>query len=138
MKRIICIGNRYIKEDSAGSLVYDNLSLKKNLPPDLEIIDGGLAGLNLLPFFETSRKVILVDQIKGADAPGGIVAIDPEDVASTAENHYNHFAGVAYLLRVLPEVCMANLPDIHIIGIQGNPDRCTIKKAANLALKMAI
>jgi hydrogenase maturation protease len=136
MKRIICIGNRYIDEDSAGPRVYDRLSRKKDRPPDLEIIDGGLGGINLIPFFEFCKKVVLVDQMKHSDPSERIVVLDAADVSATAEDHFGHAAGLGYLLRVLPKACEGNLPGISIVGICGNPDDETIQEAAELALTM--
>ena len=37
-KRIICVGNRYRPEDSAGPMVYDQL-VNDKLPKDIEVID---------------------------------------------------------------------------------------------------
>lgn len=138
MNRIICIGNRYVKADSAGPCVYDELMQIENLPPDVEVIDGGLAGLKLLPFFETSQKVILVDQIEGIDTSEGIAVLKAEEVVPTAESHYDHSAGVGYLLKVLPEISDQDLPEIVIVGIEGDPDRHKIQKAAKLTLGLAI
>jgi len=145
MKRIICIGNRYVKEDSAGPLVYDELKSRKSLPPRVDIIDGGLAGLDLLPFFETSQKVVLVDSVVGSGGSeaaenigesDGVVILDPSKVSKMAQDHYGHSAGIGYLLRILPEVCEGGLPDISIVAIEGEPDLDKIKKAAEISLKM--
>ena len=37
-KRIICVGNRYRPEDSAGPMVYDQL-VSDRLPKDIEVIE---------------------------------------------------------------------------------------------------
>ncbi len=136
MNRIICIGNRYIDEDSAGPRVYDILNGGKNRPFDVEIIDGGLGGINLIPFFESCKRVILVDQLKNDGQPDEIVVMDASDVAATADRHFGHAAGAGYLLRMLPQACEEDLPEISIVGISGNPDESMIRRAAELTLKM--
>jgi Ni,Fe-hydrogenase maturation factor len=47
MNRIVCIGNRYVHGDDLGPRVYDQLTARALLN-DVQVIDGGVAGLNLL------------------------------------------------------------------------------------------
>lgn len=137
MKRIICIGNRYAPEDRVGPRTYDRLS-NMALPPEVEVIDGGLAGLDLLRFVEGAETVIFVDSVSGFALPNQTVILSPEDVAPTAPERHDHSAGLAYLLRVLPEVCEGDLPQILLIGVEGHADDKTIDEAADLALKTAL
>lgn len=137
MKRIICVGNRYAPEDRAGPEAYDRLS-KRVLPPEVEIIDGGLAGLDLLRFLEGAERVIFVDSVSGFALPNQTVILAPEDVAPSASERHDHSSGLAYLLRILPEVWEGDLPQIILIGVEGHADDETIDEAANLALKTAL
>jgi hydrogenase maturation protease len=145
MKRIICIGNRYIPEDAAGPEVYERL-LQYALPSDVEAIDGGLAGLNLLRFIEGAERVVFVDRVSGFGQPDPgkrdrsreIVVLEAADVTVAAEGQYDHSAGLAYLLHVLPEVCEGAMPPILLVGIEGHPDERVIDQAAALALEMAV
>ena len=137
MVRIICIGNRFMRKDAAGPRVYDRLGGMK-LPPEIMLIDGGLGGLNLLPFFDAADKVILVDQVAGpCDAPG-VVHLKPSDVAVDETAGYDHTSGLGYLLAVLPQVCEQRVPEIDIVGVSGDADDKTIEEAARLALKLAL
>ncbi len=136
MKRIICIGNRYKPNDMAGPMVHDQLA-QRELPPDVEVVDGGLAGLNLLRFVEGAERVVFVDAVAGSDVSDGIVLLDVDDAARQAGAEYDHSAGLAYLLRVLPQVCEGTIPEILLVGIQGVPDQSTTVAAADLSLKVA-
>ncbi len=137
MKRIICIGNCYTPEDAAGPKVYDRL-LQHTLPHDIEVIDGGLAGLNLLRFMDGAERVVFVDNVSGFGQPNEIIVLEAEDVATLAGNEYDHSSGLTYLFRVLPEVCDGAVPQILLVGIELGTDDGTIDKAASLALKIAI
>lgn len=57
MRRIICLGNEYIRQDSAGLEVARKLALM-SLPEDVEVVEGGLAGLDLLSLVENSERFI--------------------------------------------------------------------------------
>ena len=137
MKRIICIGNRYLPEDAAGFAVLGSL-LKMKLPDDIEVIDGGLAGLDLLRFIEGAERVVFVDSVSGFDTDGSVVHLDAAEVADLANQRFDHSSGLPYLLRVLPDACQGSIPQIVVLGIEGVPDEQTVKKASTLALKIAM
>lgn len=135
IKRIICIGNQYITEDAAGHQVY--LKLKQcNLPPDVELINGGIAGLNLLYLMEGVERVVFVDAVSGFGQPGEVVLLEPNQVFLN-EKGYDHAAGLAYLLQVFPQVCEGTLPEQFIVGIEGPADEPAITKAVKLSLVLA-
>ncbi|MBU0641004.1 MAG: hydrogenase maturation protease [Planctomycetes bacterium] len=135
MKRIICVGNRFCPQDAAGPRVYDRLA-GTTLPPGVEVIDGGLAGLDLLRFVEGAERVIFVDAVSGFAAPSHIAVLEGESVAQHAEQAYGHSAGLAYLLRALPLVCAGPAPQILLVGIEGPAEECTIASATELCLNL--
>ncbi len=141
MKRIICIGNRYAPQDAAGSQVYERL-LQSPLPPDVKVIDGGFAGLNLVRFVQGAEQVVFVDQVAGPDDDGDtwgeVVVLEAADMDLLAESRHGHSAGLAYLLRILPEVCLGAVPRILVVGIRGQPDEEIIDRAAALALQVLV
>lgn len=137
MKRIICIGNRLCPEDAAGPLVCD-LIRRGPLPDDLEVIDGGLAGLNLLSYVNRAERVVFVDRVSGFGRPGEVLVLHPEDAAAAAAPRYDHAAGLAYVLRVLPAVGEGPVPGILLVGIEEQADATAIARAAALALELAV
>ena len=137
MKRIICIGNRYSALDSAGPAVYDLLA-QRQLQSGLELIDGGLGGLNLIPLFEGVERVVLVDAISGFTRDAEPVILDPREIALQADEAYGHAAGLPFLLRMLPEVLEGEMPQVVVVGIEGHQDASGIARAADLAERLAV
>ena len=135
-KRIICVGNRYRSDDSAGPMVYDQL-ISDGLPEDIEVIDGGLAGLNLLRFIHGADRVVFIDAVNGFKPSGGVIVLDAKDASQHTDAIFGHNAGLSYCLRVLPEVHDGNLPEIFVVGIEGTTDPDKILKAAEMSLKIA-
>lgn len=135
-KRIVCVGNRYRPEDSAGPMVYDQL-LSNRLSGDIEVIDGGLAGLNLLRFIHGADRVVFVDAVNGFSPSGGVIILDAENASRHADTIFGHSAGLAYCLRVLPEVHDGKIPEIFVVGIEGATDPDKILKAAKISLNIA-
>ncbi len=117
MIRIICIGHPLLPTDNAGPLLFKCLQ-KISLPPDVELIDGGLQGLNLLRFFEDCQRVILIDNIRGyLDCPG-IIHLQGSQINAVVSQHHDHSAGLAYLLALLPKL-LERIPQIELLGIEG-------------------
>lgn len=113
---IICLGNRYVAGDDVGCRVFDYLSAG-GLPEALAIVDGGLCGLDLLTLVEGRRRVVFVDAVAGLADAGAVVVLSQEQVAAYAGG-YGHGAGLPYLLRLLPQVCVAPLPEIALVGTE--------------------
>ncbi|MBP7933530.1 MAG: hydrogenase maturation protease [Phycisphaerae bacterium] len=137
MKRIVCVGNRYRPEDASGVLVYDRLA-STTLPPDVEVIDGGLSGLDLLRFVDGTDRVVFVDAVSGFGPPGSIVVLTREEAMGRTPVVYSHDAGLAYLLGVLQSTVDGPLPEIRVIGIEGAADGRVIRAAADLCIEMAV
>ncbi|WP_161629972.1 hydrogenase maturation protease [Desulfogranum mediterraneum] len=140
MKRqIICIGNRLVPEDAAGPAVFDRLGELQPLADGIELSEGGLAGLNLLPLLEQGGRVVFVDAVRGFTRPGELVVLDQRQiVASLDDRHFGHGAGLAYVLAVLPEVCDGEPPEeIVLVGLEGACSGPLIERAAGLSLVLA-
>ena len=135
--RILCIGNRYVGGDDFGPRVYDTLAGMAR-PTDVEIVDGGLAGLNLLRYLEDGRPVVFVDAVSGFAPLGEITVIDGDLIASLATGHFGHEAGLPFLLRVLPAVVDNPPPRIRLIGCEGGASDDTVLSAARLCLQLAL
>lgn len=134
--RIICVGNRHVRGDDFGPRVYDCLAAQA-LPAAVDIVDGGLAGLDLLPYLEDCRRVVFVDAVAGFAAPGGLVLLGGEEIARQCTGGFDHAAGLPYLLRVMPAVLDSPPPAVSVIGHEGAAGAGTVRAAAQLALRIA-
>jgi len=136
---IICIGNRFVKEDASGLAVLACLEAIQRLPAEIELVEGGLTGLNLLPLLEQGGRVVFVDAVRGFAQPNEIVLFNHQEIINTlGEPYFDHGAGLAYLLTVLPKVCDGDLPEeIVLVGLEGECTAETIERAAQLSLTIA-
>jgi hydrogenase maturation protease len=134
---VICIGNRYAADDAVGCKVFDRLragSLAAEAA-DVDVIDGGLCGLDLLREIEGRRRVVFVDALAGIAAAGEIVVLDRDEAAAYA-GAYGHAAGLPYLLSVLPDVCEAPLPEVALVGVEGAADEALLQALARRSLEV--
>lgn len=132
---IICLGNRYVADDAVGCRVHDHLR-ELELPPDVELVDGGLCGLDLLRVIEGRHRVVFVDAVSDPSCTGEIVLLSGEQVAAYA-GRYGHGAGLPYLLRMLPKVCESPLPEIVLVGTSGVAKNATVAALAKCSLEVA-
>jgi len=133
---VICLGNRFVPGDDVGCRVFDHLA-GAPLPADVEVIDGGLCGLDLLFLVEGKRRVVFADAVAGMAQPGAIVVLSRTEVADYAAR-YGHGAGLPYLLRLLPQVCRAPLPEIALVGAEGEVDAGILRNLAERCMEIAI
>ena len=95
MTRIICIGNRFAYPDNFGILVYEEL--KKLDLSDLEIVEGGVGGMSLMPYFEDNTKILIVDYAVGFDKD----ILTQDDIHNINIDEYNHSTSFLYLLKTI-------------------------------------
>jgi hydrogenase maturation protease len=134
-RRIICIGNRYVERDAAGAKVHDRLR-DRGVPEGIDLIDGGLKGLDLLRFVEGAGRVVFVDAVEGYLPRKGVVVLDAKEIIDVSGRRFDHAAGLGYLLSALPAACGGALPEIAVVGVQGETDGTLIEEAAVRSLEL--
>ncbi len=135
MKRIICIGNKFIHGDDFGYRVYRQLS-SYSLPEDVQIIDGGIAGLDLLSFFDGCEELIFVDSLARDLPPEEIVDLEGNDLF-TDEFEYNHTSGLGYLIQADRAIRKDRQPRIILIGAGTQASEQAVNCAADRCVQLA-
>jgi hydrogenase maturation protease len=134
--RIICLGNPYQASDWVGPAVFAALR-GSDLGPGVELVDGGLHGLNLLALLEGVARVVFVDTLVAADDADYVVptVIAPPFAAGVAGG-FDHGGGLAYLLRAAPLV-LAALPRMWVVGAAAAAGRELVRPLADACLELA-
>jgi len=137
---ILGLGNILLGDEGVGVRVAEQL-LSHPLPDEIEVIDGGTAGYELINFFEGKEKVIIVDAVKTNDTPGSVYKLDlavvQEDETVQLSLHQIGLKNVfkmASLMDLNPEVTLVGIvpkdyQDYHI----GLSDE--VEKAIPLAIQ---
>ncbi|MDO8607310.1 MAG: hydrogenase maturation protease [Phaeospirillum sp.] len=135
--RIICVGNRHSPGDDLGPRVHALLAGSR-LPGGVELVDGGLCGLDLLRVIEGAGRAVFVDAVAGFARPGEVVTLHREDVAALTEGVWGHDAGLPYLFHLLPRVCDGEVPEVLLIGAEGPAETAMVAAVAARALAEAV
>jgi hydrogenase maturation protease len=115
-------------------VVYDRLK-RLSLPPDVDVVDGGLLGLNLLGFMKGAEQVVLIDAVHGFGRSGQVVVLQTEEVLSVAEDLYDRAGRLSCLLKALPHV-LGSIPELVLLGIEGEYTEESIGRAVDAALTL--
>ncbi len=114
---ILGIGNILQKDDGIG--VYASTYLKQNydFSENVEIINGGVEGINLYSIFEQNEHILILDSIELKDEPASIYLIPSYELSGHGLN-----SGAAHEIGVLQCIDMLELqgkktPKATILGI---------------------
>jgi hydrogenase maturation protease len=98
---LLGLGNILLKDERIGVHVVTTIKERYDCPPELEIIDGGTLGLDLLPLFEKFERVLIVDAVNFGREPGYIGILEDDQIPAVLFSKLSvHQIGLADLLSV--------------------------------------
>lgn len=114
---LIGIGNVLLQDERVGVHVVETIRERFSFSPEIEILDGGTLGLDLLPIIERFDKVLFVDAVNFGKKPGYIGVLENEEIPAVLYVKLSvHHVGLADLLSVakltgvMPEtVCLVGI-----------------------------
>jgi len=78
---ILGVGNYILSDDGLSVHVLERLQADNLIPDDIQMIDGGTCGLDLLQYLEGVSNLIIIDAIKTRDGtPGSIIRLDGDQI----------------------------------------------------------
>lgn len=77
---VLGIGNMLIGDEGVGCRAAAELTRRYTLPADVECLDGGTAGFELLPMIDGKEHLILIDALRNDRQPGTVVRVEGEHV----------------------------------------------------------
>lgn len=115
---VIGVGNILLRDEGVGPKVVEFLRKNYVFEPEIEIIDGGTLGLELLHYLENFEKLIIVDIADFGKEAGFIATVKGEDICPLLKPKLSaHHIGVQDLLEVAK--FMEILPEeVVLVGIQ--------------------
>jgi hydrogenase maturation protease len=118
---ILSLGNPLRGDDGVGAAVREMLANDIRLPWNVEVVDGGTAGLETVLLLQGHRRAIIVDAAELDRAPGDWMRFTREDVILESDDlslrATLHSAGLAETLAL--GEALGILPDeIVLYGVQ--------------------
>lgn len=115
---ILGIGNLVMSDDAVGVVVVQQLKKNYSFPDNVEIMDGGTLGLDLLPKLEDVTHLIIVDAVETGMVPGTCVRLSGQELPIALQTKISpHQMGLKDLLAV--SELMGHVPkEMVLIGVQ--------------------
>jgi hydrogenase maturation protease len=77
---VLGLGNPLMGDDGLGLAALERLATRWVVPPEVQLLDGGTGGLQLLPPIEDADRLILLDAIEAGEAPGRLVVLERDEL----------------------------------------------------------
>ena len=129
---VLGIGNILLRDEGVGVRVIEAMQ-KMRLPEDVELVDGGTAGADLLDVLAERRKVIVIDAVQ-ADCEAGTVLrftaddlVRPEGVGMSL-----HELGLGEALTMTRQLGCAP-KDVVVFGIKPKDLGCGLELTEEIA-----
>lgn len=76
---VLGIGNILLRDEGVGVRVIEQMQ-KMHLPDDVELVDGGTAGADLLDVLAERQKVVVIDAVQADCEPGTVLRFTANDL----------------------------------------------------------
>jgi hydrogenase maturation protease len=148
MISVLGLGNVLMSDDGLGPVAVRTFEAWYIVPPDVQVIDLGTPGLDLLPWLADIDRVILVDTVKSGHPPGTVRVYDkvdllrypptarvgPHDPGVKEALHALEFAG-----RAPREVMLIGIvPESTALGLELTPAIRAVVPSVVLAIELAL
>jgi len=115
---VLGIGNLVMSDDAVGVLVAQRLQQGYRFADNVEIMDGGTLGLDLLPKLENITNLILIDAVETGKKAGTCVRLCGQDLPIALQTKVSpHQMGLKDLLAV-SELMGHSPKEMVLIGVQ--------------------
>jgi hydrogenase maturation protease len=141
---VLGLGNVLRRDEGLGIRALQRLQERYALSEEVQLVDGGTLGLDLLAYLEDVRRLLVLDAALTEGPPGALIRLAGEDVpAFLGMRSSPHEVGLADLLAVLrlrglePEevVVLGMQPEVIELGWELSP---TISARLDLLVEMAV
>ena len=127
---VLGLGNILLGDEGVGIRVVERLQQLYHLPDEVQVLDGGTLGLELLPFVEDAERLLVVDALELGAEPGTVARLEGHEVpAFLGVKVSPHQVGLADLMAVtrlrghFPErlVLWGVQPAVLAVGVELSP-----------------
>lgn len=115
---VLGIGNLVMSDDAVGVMVAQRLQQEYRFADNVEILDGGTLGLDLLPKLENITNLIMIDAVETGLKAGTCVRLCGQELPIALQTKVSpHQMGLKDLLAV--SELMGHVPkEMVLIGVQ--------------------
>ena len=99
---VLGLGNILLRDEGVGVRVVEALAERYTLPAEVEVVDGGTAGMDLLNTLAGCDHLLICDAVRTGGSPGSVVKLAGDQVPALFQTRCSpHQLGLADLLATL-------------------------------------
>ena len=115
---VLGIGNIVLRDEGFGVRVAEYLTEHYTFPQDVQVLDGGTLGMELLRFIDGTKRLLLLDAVRGEKAPGETYRLAGDAVAAHFQDKLSaHEIGIQDILTLL-SLTGKPVPDVVVLGAE--------------------
>jgi len=114
---VMGVGNILLSDEGLGVRFLDELA-KKSLPDNVELLEGGTAGLELVHLIQDVDFLIIVDAFNAKAEPGALFRFQPGDLKIIPEQYEVSFHQIGIIEVLAMAKVLGQAPQTLIFGIQ--------------------
>ena len=114
---VLGVGNLLLSDEGVGVHVANKL-MEMDLPPGVQVVEGGTDGFRLMNVVTGAARLIVVDAIKGGGPPGSIYRFDIEDAPTYPDEYKTSVHQIGILEVVHLSELIGEAPETTIIGVE--------------------
>jgi hydrogenase maturation protease len=98
---VLGVGNTIMSDEGVGVHVIERLLAGYKIPNEVQVLDGGVLGMDLLYHLEGIENLLLVDAVEARKDPGTIIRLEDDEVPAFLSMKISpHQVGVPDMLAV--------------------------------------
>jgi hydrogenase maturation protease len=115
---VLGIGNVLLSDEGIGVHAVTALIEQYDLGKDVDVVDGGTTGMELLPDLEGADELVVIDAIRAGQPPASVIRLEGDEVPSFFKTKLSpHQVGLSDILAALAFKGFAP-GHIVLIGVQ--------------------
>ena len=112
---VLGVGNIVLRDEGFGVRVAQQLATDYDGPEEVQILDGGTLGIELLRFLEGTKKLLILDAVKGG-TPGKVYRFAGDEVKGHFRDKLSaHEIGISDILTLF-ELTDKPRPEVVVLG----------------------
>jgi len=82
---VLGLGNILLQDEGLGVRAVERMAARYRLPPDVQVVDGGVMGLDLLPYLEGVSHLLITDAVQTGQPAGSLVRLEGEAIPAALQ-----------------------------------------------------
>lgn len=114
---VVGAGNPLLGDDGVGPRAIEALGRRYQMPGEVQLLDGGTAGLGLIAELSEAHRILILDAVRTRKcASGTVVTLAGDALARAPRGLFPHEVGLSDVVGTLR--LMGRSPEIVVIGIE--------------------